>query len=270
MQLVSWIPFYSLASPNHVRPAFRCPYPNCGREFNVNSNMRRHYRNHTTNVFRSQDPSSNPGPIEISPRRKRRIIEDAVPSAGNEYAYPAPRRSDHARVRSSSVNDYVPSDSTANAHRPRHFGTTAAVPPSSFLPSPPISSLSISGEDESENASEGEDSDELMEEDDNVTRRQGHSYQQYDNPHRLYRLQPVTQSRTAFSLPAPHSHYSHYHAQSDIRSLPPPEHSPISATSSSSPPPPSPLGRSISSERSWHRKNSHATSSPQDIARLLR
>jgi len=26
--------------------AFRCPWPNCGREFNVNSNMRRHYRNH--------------------------------------------------------------------------------------------------------------------------------------------------------------------------------------------------------------------------------
>ncbi|KIK68346.1 hypothetical protein GYMLUDRAFT_153877, partial [Collybiopsis luxurians FD-317 M1] len=26
---------------------FRCPYPNCGREFNVNSNMRRHYRNHS-------------------------------------------------------------------------------------------------------------------------------------------------------------------------------------------------------------------------------
>ncbi|KAF9264427.1 hypothetical protein L218DRAFT_862976, partial [Marasmius fiardii PR-910] len=25
---------------------FRCPFPGCGREFNVNSNMRRHYRNH--------------------------------------------------------------------------------------------------------------------------------------------------------------------------------------------------------------------------------
>ncbi|KAK0468841.1 hypothetical protein IW261DRAFT_1517107 [Armillaria novae-zelandiae] len=28
---------------------FRCPFPGCGREFNVNSNMRRHYRNHTNN-----------------------------------------------------------------------------------------------------------------------------------------------------------------------------------------------------------------------------
>ncbi|KAF9461442.1 hypothetical protein BDZ94DRAFT_1221397, partial [Collybia nuda] len=34
---------------------FRCPWPNCGREFNVNSNMRRHYRNHNTPGFsRSQ------------------------------------------------------------------------------------------------------------------------------------------------------------------------------------------------------------------------
>ncbi|THU88571.1 hypothetical protein K435DRAFT_761759 [Dendrothele bispora CBS 962.96] len=27
---------------------FCCPYPGCGRKFNVNSNMRRHYRNHNT------------------------------------------------------------------------------------------------------------------------------------------------------------------------------------------------------------------------------
>ncbi|KAL4075431.1 hypothetical protein J3A83DRAFT_4369570 [Scleroderma citrinum] len=27
--------------------AYRCPYPGCGREFNVNSNMRRHWRNHS-------------------------------------------------------------------------------------------------------------------------------------------------------------------------------------------------------------------------------
>ncbi|KAJ7140553.1 hypothetical protein C8R43DRAFT_822176, partial [Mycena crocata] len=25
---------------------FRCPHPGCGREFNVNSNMRRHLRRH--------------------------------------------------------------------------------------------------------------------------------------------------------------------------------------------------------------------------------
>jgi hypothetical protein len=31
----------------HRIVAFRCPHPTCGREFNVNSNMRRHFRNHT-------------------------------------------------------------------------------------------------------------------------------------------------------------------------------------------------------------------------------
>lgn len=31
-----------------ILTAFKCPWPNCGRKFNVNSNMRRHYRNHIT------------------------------------------------------------------------------------------------------------------------------------------------------------------------------------------------------------------------------
>lgn len=44
--------------------AFRCPWPNCGREFNVNSNMRRHYRNHSApGVPRAQAKD---------PRRRRR------------------------------------------------------------------------------------------------------------------------------------------------------------------------------------------------------
>jgi len=43
---------------------FRCPWPNCAREFNVNSNMRRHYRNHTTPGF--SRPQSNDS------RRRRR------------------------------------------------------------------------------------------------------------------------------------------------------------------------------------------------------
>ena len=39
--------------------AFRCPWPNCGREFNVNSNMRRHHRNHASPASAS---SSSPSP----------------------------------------------------------------------------------------------------------------------------------------------------------------------------------------------------------------
>ncbi|KAJ7889861.1 hypothetical protein B0H14DRAFT_3855611 [Mycena olivaceomarginata] len=30
---------------------FRCPHPSCGRAFNVNSNMRRHYRNHASGAL---------------------------------------------------------------------------------------------------------------------------------------------------------------------------------------------------------------------------
>ncbi|KAH8987589.1 hypothetical protein EDB92DRAFT_2014805 [Lactarius akahatsu] len=37
----------SLTFPSRLQ-AFKCPFPNCGREFNVNSNMRRHYRKHLT------------------------------------------------------------------------------------------------------------------------------------------------------------------------------------------------------------------------------
>jgi hypothetical protein len=40
---VFWYLFFGCACIT----AFHCPYPNCGREFNVNSNMRRHYRNHS-------------------------------------------------------------------------------------------------------------------------------------------------------------------------------------------------------------------------------
>jgi hypothetical protein len=48
---------------HHDYPAFRCPWPECGREFNVNSNMRRHYRNHTI-----------PGSKAIDQRRRRRRV----------------------------------------------------------------------------------------------------------------------------------------------------------------------------------------------------
>ncbi|KAJ7843298.1 hypothetical protein B0H13DRAFT_2412665 [Mycena leptocephala] len=39
--------------------AFRCLHPNCGRAFNVNSNMRRHFRNHAAPVFSPTTSSSS-------------------------------------------------------------------------------------------------------------------------------------------------------------------------------------------------------------------
>jgi len=58
---------YSHLTDPHSFLAFRCPWPNCGREFNVNSNMRRHYRNHTTPGFSRAQPNDN--------RRKRRQVD---------------------------------------------------------------------------------------------------------------------------------------------------------------------------------------------------
>ncbi|KAI0046318.1 hypothetical protein FA95DRAFT_1494207 [Auriscalpium vulgare] len=44
-----------------VRP-FRCPHPDCGKDFNVKSNMRRHYKNH----FTTAAPSSPYGSASVS------------------------------------------------------------------------------------------------------------------------------------------------------------------------------------------------------------
>ncbi|EJD00692.1 uncharacterized protein FOMMEDRAFT_21237 [Fomitiporia mediterranea MF3/22] len=41
------------------RLAFECPYPGCGRQFNVSSNMRRHYRNHSSPA--GLGPGAGPG-----------------------------------------------------------------------------------------------------------------------------------------------------------------------------------------------------------------
>ncbi|KAJ7747434.1 hypothetical protein DFH07DRAFT_747799 [Mycena maculata] len=41
---------------------FRCPHPNCGRAFNVNSNMRRHFRNHGTPGY-----GDGPSPLSLPP-----------------------------------------------------------------------------------------------------------------------------------------------------------------------------------------------------------
>ncbi|KAG6909217.1 hypothetical protein DXG01_001524 [Tephrocybe rancida] len=64
--------------------AFRCPWPNCAREFNVNSNMRRHYRNHTTPGV------SRPHAVDNGRRRKRGthslVFVPGDPRAGSHSA----------------------------------------------------------------------------------------------------------------------------------------------------------------------------------------
>jgi hypothetical protein len=53
--------------------AFRCPWPRCGREFNVNSNMRRHLRNH--NISSGQEV-----PDDGIRRRRRRSSANSLQS----------------------------------------------------------------------------------------------------------------------------------------------------------------------------------------------
>ncbi len=57
--------------------AFKCPWPNCGRKFNVNSNMRRHYRNHITS---SRNQGTSLLAPSLSTAEMLRINQDEVPA----------------------------------------------------------------------------------------------------------------------------------------------------------------------------------------------
>lgn len=52
-----------------IRIAFDCPYPGCGRAFNVSSNMRRHLRNHTKRPSQPQNTIPNSYPSDSGPKR---------------------------------------------------------------------------------------------------------------------------------------------------------------------------------------------------------
>ncbi|THU99280.1 hypothetical protein K435DRAFT_719909 [Dendrothele bispora CBS 962.96] len=66
---------------------FQCPYPGCGRMFNVNSNMRRHYRNHVT----AANSSSHGSEVQIDPRllprqRGKRNAKRSMPELTANWA----------------------------------------------------------------------------------------------------------------------------------------------------------------------------------------
>ncbi|KAK0468846.1 hypothetical protein IW261DRAFT_1012034 [Armillaria novae-zelandiae] len=54
---------------------FQCPFPGCGRGFNVNSNMRRHYRNHTNPGAAGTGPKYPSSWRVCRPYQKLRINE---------------------------------------------------------------------------------------------------------------------------------------------------------------------------------------------------
>lgn len=95
--------------------AFRCPFPGCGREFNVNSNMRRHYRNHTNPGAASLFPTpssahpsypSSPSSSSSHPSQKRRISK-------SEYVWHPPSSS------STSSDEEDDEQSMHRVHRAR-------------------------------------------------------------------------------------------------------------------------------------------------------
>ncbi|EKM58820.1 uncharacterized protein PHACADRAFT_248904 [Phanerochaete carnosa HHB-10118-sp] len=77
-----------------ARP-FECPFPGCGRRFNVNSNMRRHLRNHNSPSRPLNTASPYTYPLTTVPR-------PLPPTASTSYGAPVhPPASNHTQYRSS-------------------------------------------------------------------------------------------------------------------------------------------------------------------------
>ncbi|KAJ3983712.1 hypothetical protein F5890DRAFT_1554753 [Lentinula detonsa] len=191
----------------------------CGREFNVNSNMRRHYRNHLT-PSRDRPQGKEDCNVTASSRRRKRRTSRSPPTT-TQCSARSPTDNDYLVQRPDVVPMYPPSYETRGSGKrnvPFGFLTHESSAPS-------MAEVSEESDAESSIAEE----DELMDED------------ECSNPfytHRTlspYRLQPVSDFHDRYSTHTLPSRYE----QSDIRSLPPPSR-PNSNSSSSSSPPPSP------------------------------
>ncbi|KAK0213411.1 hypothetical protein DFS33DRAFT_123094 [Desarmillaria ectypa] len=68
---------------------FQCPLPGCGREFNVNSNMRRHYRSHmgTDKAAAAVTLSRSPGAASDSSSHKRGVCSNRDRSNSSSSYY---------------------------------------------------------------------------------------------------------------------------------------------------------------------------------------
>lgn len=209
--------------------------------------MRRHYRNHNTPFSRSQETNvpSN-APVAPRKRRRRRVTPPSSVRAGFVYRVDGSGPDAfHNLARPRSVDTTM-----MHRHPTEHQGRFRPPDSSSFLPSPPISSLSVSGgEEESEDESTGEASDDdMMDEDDELIER-NYDYRRYDHHYGSHRLRPVTQFTATYSPPPTSGDRGHYHPQSDVRSMPRRDSSEKSSGSFASQSPSSPpLSPSQSSE----------------------
>ncbi|KAJ3937187.1 MAG: hypothetical protein NXY57DRAFT_733966 [Lentinula lateritia] len=203
---------------------FRCPYPNCGREFNVNSNMRRHYRNHT-NPLNNRSQNKEEANMTASVRRRKRRVSVSPPVNTSSGA----RSSTGLRT---DIPMHPPSYETrGSVQRDVSFGflTQSHTKSESFA-------LNMDEASEESDAESLLEEDELMDEDGCPNPLYSHRGL---SP---YRLQPVSDFNDRYS-----SHSLPYrYKQSDIRSHRPPSR-PCSTSSNSSPPSsPMSLGSAIS------------------------
>ncbi|KAK7443769.1 hypothetical protein VKT23_015553 [Stygiomarasmius scandens] len=218
---------------------FRCPYPNCGREFNVNSNMRRHYRNHNTpsssHLLESSVSSVTkvPGDASSNNHGKKQnfpvnflVLRHDVPLHPSSSNYPSPSTTPATATVATSLRSRSSSPT---------FSTSASSPVSTKKPPPsppiitpilgsrysPIPSWSESGEDvevvdlDTTHSYKSDDNTEHCPKSRGCWDSRRRERLQKQNPYSLdteckFRLQPVGKD-----------FQSRHFGYSDVRSLPP-------------------------------------------------
>lgn len=77
--------------------AFRCPYPDCGQNFNVLSSMRRHFRNHNLSASNgnSEDANRSTSPLRLERRAGYLPSASTHTSVGSPIMVPRPDRPIH-------------------------------------------------------------------------------------------------------------------------------------------------------------------------------
>ncbi|SJL15184.1 uncharacterized protein ARMOST_18670 [Armillaria ostoyae] len=124
---------------------FHCPFPGCGRSFNVNSNMQRHYRNHSmtggpASVYpkeahsssSSSLPQHHPHPTTSQPPSYHQTMPPRQPATRRQYTASLP---EHAAAPNIAISP------AAIPERPRAPASSSSSHTPSLSP-PPISPLS--------------------------------------------------------------------------------------------------------------------------------
>ncbi|EGN92342.1 hypothetical protein SERLA73DRAFT_79694 [Serpula lacrymans var. lacrymans S7.3] len=220
---------------------YPCPFPGCGREFNVNSNMRRHWRNH------SRNGASQNGSIGATARpaslHSLSLASPLPQSASSANLSPASNPSSLSSPSSSALSSFSPASSATSLpsalsspgakHMHLHPNSTLyARHPNrgnpAVLVSPPLSNLSISspqhrddddmtdgGDSEGMDVDDPSEEDELEDEseDDGASSRAHHHRERLSSAHGFASESNVRASRHS---PYPHSSSPYAHARASL------------------------------------------------------